>query len=144
MVEVKKAQMDSSMVPLEVGELPQTKNLLSLDINELPQAKKMELEDLEDLLQMIVSINNTDLSLYHLERNGKHIYLVWITLHDYYNLNGLPLVIFVRTTKKPARFIKYRPDLGEINFVEKVEEASAAYVKIVKIKQLPLCLDLAF
>jgi len=123
---VNKTKFDHPIIPLEVGELP--------------QAKVLELEELEDLLQLITS--NQDQTLYHLERNGDHLYLIWIVIHDFYNLNGLPLVIFVRTDQEPTRFIKCRPDLGRIDFVDRVGEASAAYVKIIKIKQLPFCLDL--
>ena len=112
----------------------------TLDVNELPQAKFLELEELEDLLQLITS--NTDQTVYHLERNGEHLYLIWIVIHDFYNLNGLPIVIFVRTNQAPTRFIKCRPDLGKIDFVNKVLEATAAYIKIIKIKELPFCLDL--
>ena len=130
MYEVKDSKVSDAMMPLEVGELP--------------QARKMELEGLEDILKMMVSINNQDMTLHHLERNGEHLYLVWIVIHDFYNLNGLPLVIFVRTDKEPTRFIKFRPESGKICFVDKIEESSAAYIKIVKIKQLPFCLDLAF
>ena len=116
----------------------------SVKLEALPQAKSMELEELDDLLQMMVSLNNHDLSLHHIERNGQHIYLVWIVIHDFYSLNGLPLIIYVRTNHEPTRFIKYKPDRGITEFVDKVEESSAAYVKIIKVKQLPFCLDLAF
>ena len=115
--------------------------MIELDADELPQAKFLELVELEDLLQLITS--NPEQTLYHLERNGEHLYLVWIVIHDFYQLNGLPIVIFVRTNQEPTRFIKCRPDLGRIHFVDKIEESSAAYIKIIKIKQLPFCLDLA-
>jgi hypothetical protein len=119
-------------------------SLAGLNVDELPQAKSMELEELDDLLKMLVSLDNHDLSLHHIERNGQHIYLVWIVIHDFYNLNGLPLIIFVRTPHKPTRFIKYKPGEGKTEFVDKVEESSAAYVKLIKVKELPFCLDLAF
>ncbi len=139
MVEVKNSELEQFITPPEIGELPETKIP-----NELPSAKLLELEDLEDLLLMTVSQNNPDPHLYHIECNGKHMYLVWIIIHDYYQLNGLPLVIFVRTDNEPNRFIKYRPDSGKIEFTKRIEESSAAYVKIIKIKQLPFCLDVAF
>jgi hypothetical protein len=116
---------------------------MPLELGDLPQPKIIEVEDLEDLLQMAVSRSNGDLELYHLERNSEHLYFVWIVIHDFYSLNGLPLVIFVRKSEKPTRFIKFRPDLGTIHFVDKIEEASAAYIKIIKIKNLPFCLDLS-
>ncbi|MHA1278022.1 MAG: hypothetical protein ACTSQI_01540 [Candidatus Helarchaeota archaeon] len=119
-------------------------SLAKLSIDELPQAKSMELEELDDILKMLVSLDNHDLSLHHIERDSQHIYLVWIVIHDFYNLNGLPLIIFVRTPHEPTRFIKYKPSEGKTEFVDKVEESSAAYIKIIKIKELPFCLDLAF
>ncbi len=122
---VKKAKVGHSIAPL--------------DVNELPQAKFLELVELGDLLQLIT--NNQDQTIYHLERNGEHLYLVWIVIHDFYQLNGLPIVIFVRTEHEPTRFIKCRPDLGKIEFVNKVLESTAAYIRIIKIKQLPFCLD---
>lgn len=112
-----------------------------LDTSELPQAKFLELEELDDLIQLITS--NQDQTIYYLERNGEHLYLIWIVIHDFYYLNGLPIVIFVRTNHEPTRFIKCRPDLGKIDFVDTVQESSAGYIKIIKIKQLPFCLDLA-
>ncbi|NVM55862.1 MAG: hypothetical protein HWN66_19335 [Candidatus Helarchaeota archaeon] len=124
---INKTKFEQPMIPLELGELP--------------QAKFLELEELEDLLQLTTS--NQDHTLYHLGRDGDHFYLIWIVIHDFYNLNGLPIVIFVRTNQEPTRFIKYRPDLGKIAFVEKVQESSAAYIRLIKIKQLPFCLDLA-
>jgi len=137
MVEVKNAEIEQLITPPEIGELPEIKKS-----QELPSAKMLELEDLEDLLLMNVSANNPDPHLYHLESNGEHLYLVWIVIHDFYHLNGLPLVIFVRTDVEPNRFIKYRPDSGKFSLVDKVQESSAAYIKIIKIKRLPFCLDL--
>ncbi|MFX1293563.1 MAG: hypothetical protein ACFFD2_01705 [Promethearchaeota archaeon] len=139
MVEVNNSEITHSIMSSDIEELSQAKEL-----KEFPQAKMLELEDLEDLLQMTVSANNPDLHLYYLERNSEHLYLIWIVIHDFYNLNGLPLVIFVRTNKEPNRFIKYKPDSGKFNFVDKIEESSAAYIKILKIKQLPICLNLSY
>ena len=115
--------------------------LIPLEAGELPQARSIELEELEDLLQLTVS--NQDQTLYHLKRGEDHLYLIWIVIHDFYNLNGLPMVIFVRTAHPPTRFIKCRPDLGRMDFVDKIQESSAAYIRIIKIKELPFCLDLA-
>lgn len=129
MFDVNNSKIEDSVMPLEA--------------RDLPQAQLLELVELEDLLQMIISNQNPDLAIYHIERGGDHLYLIWIVIHDFYSLNGLPLVIFVRTNQKPTRLIKFRPDLGRINFVEKVEESSAGYIKIVKIKQLPFCLELS-
>jgi hypothetical protein len=118
--------------------------MVSVEVGDIPQVRVLEFEELEDLLQMIVSNTNQDLQVYHLERNEEHLYFNWIVLHDFYTLNGLPLVVVARSNKEPARFIRFRPDLGKIDFVNKVDESSAAYIKVLKIKQLPFCLDLAF
>jgi hypothetical protein len=118
--------------------------MVSIEVGDIPQVRVLEFEELEDLLQMIVSNTNQDLQVYHLERNEEHLYFNWIVLHDFYTLNGLPLVVVARSNKEPARFIRFRPDLGKIDFVNKVDESSAAYIKVLKIKQLPFCLDLAF
>ena len=128
---------------IEVNNPDIAHSIIQRDIELLPAARMLELEDLEDLLLMTVSPSNTDSHLYYLNHNGIHLYLVWIVIHDFYNLNGLPLVIFVRTDKEPARFIKYKPESGEFAFVEKIKEPSAAYIKILRIKQLPSCLNLA-
>jgi hypothetical protein len=128
---------------VEVNNSDLTHSIIQGDIEFLPSARLLELEDLEDLLLMTVSPTNTDPHLYYLNHNGIHFYLVWIVIHDFYNLNGLPLVIFVRTDKEPNRFIKYKPESGEFEFIEKIKEPSAAYIKILRIKQLPSCLDVA-
>lgn len=125
---INKSKVDQPMVPFEVGEIP--------------QVRVLEFEELEDLLQMIVSNTNQDLQVYHLERNEEHLYFNWMILHDFYALNGLPIVVVARSDKAPARFIRFRPDLGRIDFVDKVDESSAAYIKVLKIRQLPFCLDL--
>ncbi len=138
MVGIKNSEIEQSIMSSEIMEFPNTK--IS---NELPPAKMLELEDLEDLLLMTVSTDNPNPHLYHLECNGEHLYLVWIVIHDFYHLNGFPLVIFVRTEIAPNRFIKFRPDSGIFSFVDKVQESSSAYIKIIKIKRLPFCLDLA-
>ena len=135
MVEVNKAEIGRPLAAIDVDEMFSNKEV------DIPQAKTMELEDLEDLLQMVVSMSTAP-EVYHIEREGEHSYLVWIVIHDYYKLNGLPLVIFVRTDLKPARFIKYRPSMGNLAFVSRVEESSSAYIKVIKIKRLPFCLDL--
>ncbi len=135
MVEVNKAEIGRPITSLDMDDL------LENGKEDIPRAKTMELAELEDLLQMVVSMSTTP-EVYHLKRNEEHIYLVWIVIHDFYHLNGLPLVIYARTEKEPTRFMKYRPDLGELAFVNKVAESSAAYIKIIKIKRLPFCLDL--
>jgi len=117
--------------------------MVSLEVGDIPQVRVLEFEELEDLLQMIVSNTNQELQVYHLERNEEHFYFNWIVLHDFYALNGLPIVVVARFNKEPARFIRFRPDLGKFDFVNKVDESSAAYIKVLKIKQLPFCLDLA-
>jgi hypothetical protein len=115
--------------------------VMEFQADNLPKAREMELADLEDLLQVMIA--NQDQTVYHLERDGEHIYLKWIVIHDFFTLNGLPIVIFARDTREPNRFIKCRPDLGKIDFVDKIQESSAAYIRVIKIKQLPFCLDLA-
>ncbi|MHA1267388.1 MAG: hypothetical protein ACTSRS_19280 [Candidatus Helarchaeota archaeon] len=55
-------------------------------------------------------------------------------IHDYYNLNGLLLVTFMRINQELTRFIKYKPNLGTDVFMSKVAESSAAYIKKIKIK----------
>ena len=111
---------------------------------DIPQVRVLEFEELEDLLQMIVSNTNEDMHVYHVERNEEHLYFNWIVLHDFYHFNGVPIVVVVRSDKPPTRFIRFRPDMGKIDFVNKVDEPSAAYIKILKVKQLPFCLDLNF
>jgi len=119
--------------------------ILPMEAGDIPQVRILEFEELEDLLQMIVSNTNQDLHVYHLERNEEHLYFNWIVLHDFYQLNGVPIVVVVRVRDKPpTRFIRFRPDMGKIDFVNKVDESSAAYIKILKVKQLPFCLDLNF
>jgi len=123
--------------------------ILSMEAGDIPQVRVLEFEELEDLLQMIVSNTNEAMHVYHVERNpgflcGTHLYFNWIVLHDFYHFNGVPIVVVVRTDKPPTRFIRFRPDMGKIDFVNKVDESSAAYIKILKVKQLPFCLDLNF
>jgi len=118
--------------------------MVSFEVGDIPQVRVLEFEELEDLLQMIVSNTNQDLHVYHLERGEEHLYFNWIVLHDYYTLNGVPIVVVARVRDKaPTRFIRFRPDLGKIDFVDKIDESSAAYIKILKVKQLPFCLDWA-
>ncbi|MDD1776701.1 MAG: hypothetical protein LUQ65_00925 [Candidatus Helarchaeota archaeon] len=119
--------------------------ILSIEAGDIPQVRVLEFEELEDLLQMIVSNTNEAMHVYHVERNEEHLYFNWIVLHDFYHFNGVPIVVFVRVRDKaPTRFIRFRPDMGKIDFVNKVDEPSAAYIKILKVKQLPFCLDLTF
>jgi len=114
-----------------------------MEAGDIPQVRVLEFEELEDLLQMIVSNTNEDMHVYHVERN-EHLYFNWIVLHDFYHFNGVPIVVVAKSDKPPTRFIRFRPDLGKIDFVNKVDESSAAYIKILKVKQLPFCLDLNF
>ena len=119
--------------------------ILSMEAGDIPQVRVLEFEELEDLLQMIVSNTNEAMHVYHVERNEEHLYFNWIVLHDFYQFNGIPIVVVVRVRDKPpTRFIRFRPDMGKIDFVNKVDESSAAYIKILKVKQLPFCLDLNF
>jgi len=119
--------------------------ILSMEAGDIPQVRVLEFEELEDLLQMIVSNENHDMHVYHVERNEEHLYFNWIVLHDFYHFNGVPIVVVVRVRDRPpTRFIRFRPDMGKIDFVNKVDESSAAYIKILKVKQLPFCLDLNF
>jgi len=76
--------------------------------------------------------------IYHVRKNT-HILCglllaVASVIHDYYNLNGLLLVTFMRINQELTRFIKYKPNLGTDVFMSKVAESSAAYIKKIKIK----------
>ena len=111
---------------------------------EIPAAKKMELEGLEDLINLISSVMSNDFSLYHYKCKDLHIYFVYVVIHDFYNYRGIPLLIYAETDVKPNLYLKYRPDRNpQITMTNKVEEASAAYVKIIRVKKLPSCLGIS-
>ena len=109
----------------------------------IPQAQKMELEGLEDLINLITSVSSNDCSLYHYSLDDTHIYFVYVIIHDFYTYRGIPVLIYTTSEIEPDLYLKYQPNHNhEITMTDKFLDASAIYIKIIKVKKLPECLEI--
>ena len=112
---------------------------------EIPQAEKMELESLDDMVNLICSIINNDYSMYYIKHNDAHIYFVYVVIHDYFNYRGIPVLIYTVSDISPKLYLKYQPiRQAGIKMTDKFEDANATYIKIIRVKKLPKCLDISF
>ncbi|MHA1269140.1 MAG: hypothetical protein ACTSPY_05075 [Candidatus Helarchaeota archaeon] len=117
---------------------------ITYDPNTLYKSQKMELEGLEDLINLISSVMSNDFSIYHYNLDEKHIYFVYVVIHDFYNLRGVPVLIYVKSDISPGLFLKYQTNrIPTIKMTNKFEDASAVYIKIIKVKSLPDCLEIS-
>ncbi|MHA1309311.1 MAG: hypothetical protein ACTSQO_00160 [Candidatus Helarchaeota archaeon] len=111
----------------------------------IPRAKSMELEGLEDLINLISTVMVNNFSLYHYKQNDRHIYFVYVVIHDFYNFRGIPLLIYTFSDYEPDLFLKYQPNRNPIiKMTSKFEDANAVYIKIIKVKKLPQCLNFSY
>ncbi|MBD3226707.1 MAG: hypothetical protein GF329_00840 [Candidatus Lokiarchaeota archaeon] len=112
--------------------------------SEIPKAQKMELTDLKDLIHLITSVMGNDFSIYHYETEETNVYFVYVIIHDFYYLRGVPVLIFTQSDLAPDLYLKYQPNRNpSIEMTNRFENASASYIKIIKVKTLPECLDIS-
>lgn len=112
--------------------------------SEIPKAQRMELQGLEDLINLIISVMGNDFSIYHYATDETNVYFVYVIIHDFYYLRGIPVLIFTQSDLQPDLYLKYQPTRKpHIEMTDSFENASASYIKIIKVKSLPECLDIS-
>ncbi|MHA1231674.1 MAG: hypothetical protein ACTSPQ_13590 [Candidatus Helarchaeota archaeon] len=112
--------------------------------DEIPIPQKMELVDLEDLINLISSTFNENPSIYHCEIENFHVYFIYVVIHDYYHYRGIPLLIYAKSDLAPSLYLKYQISREpNIKMTNKFEDANAFYIKIVRVKKLPDCMDIS-
>lgn len=79
-----------------------------INTSEIPKAKRIRVHDLKDLLKILIS-NKMTLNpneVYCIKYNGHYVYFVKSVL-TYYNIEGLPLVLYTETDLSPNEFLWY-------------------------------------
>lgn len=112
------------------------------EINEIKPAIPLKLQSLEDLVRLVVTwtLRQTPASVLYFKKNGKHYYASVTTLGGYYNLRGIPLILYVEDDKEPeGPFIAYTTDPEEeIKFMKSTTERMYKYIPIIRLTAPPV------
>ena len=107
----------------------------------IPKAIKIKVATLADLTRLTITwaLRHNPQALFYLEESGKHFLFTITTTLGYFELRGLPLVVYVELDKPPeGKFIAYTTDPNEtITFKDTTEDRKFQYVPIVKLAERP-------
>jgi len=115
---------------------------MSGETNEIKPAIPLKLKSLDDLVRLVVTwtLRQTPASVLYFEKNGKHYYASITTLGGYYELRGIPLILYVEDDKEPkGTFIAYTTDpKEEIKFMNSTTERMYKYIPIIRLTTPPV------
>ncbi len=110
---------------------------------EQKKAVPVELEDFKDFIRMIASTGRgfAEQAAHVLVYKDKedYIYSTLTVLPAYYNLRGLPILIYVRTKEEPkGSFVKIRATpKEEVGFSSDISDTTYTYIPLIRVKKLP-------
>ncbi len=110
---------------------------------ELKKAIPVELEDFKDFIRMIASSGRgfAEQSAHILVyKDGEdYIYSTLTVLPAYYNLRGLPILIYARTKEEPkGSFVKIKTTpKEEVGFSSDTTDTTYTYIPLIHVKKLP-------
>jgi len=110
--------------------------------NEIKPPTAIQLESLKDLIKLVISSTGPERVagyIGHIKEGERSIYFIFNTSLGYYDLNALPIVIWVENqTETEHSFIRYKTSPAEIiEFTDDATDAKYVNIPIVRFKKLP-------
>ncbi|MGQ4833193.1 MAG: hypothetical protein ACP6IS_04760 [Candidatus Asgardarchaeia archaeon] len=107
----------------------------------IPKAIKIKVKSLADLTRLAITwaLRHNPQALFYLKDSEKHFLFTITTTLGYFELRGLPLIVYVELDKPPeGKFIAYTTDPEEtVLFKNTTEDRKYQYVPIVELAERP-------
>ena len=109
---------------------------------ELKSPANIELQTLKDLIKLVISSVGPDRTAGYIgyyKENSRFIYFIFNTSIGYYELNALPIVVWVEENEQPkGSFVRYRTSPSEeIEFTEDASDPKWLNIPLVSFKKMP-------
>ncbi len=111
----------------------------------LEPAVLLKLKSIDDLVRLVNfwTMRERTATILHFKKGEKHILGTFTALPGYYNLEGLPLFLYVETNKAPkASFIKYRSDpTEEWDYTDGTFDRKYLFIPLITLEKVPVFLS---
>lgn len=101
----------------------------------------MKLKNLDNLVRLVHfwTLRERTATILHFKRGNKHIMGTFTALPGYYNLEGLPLFLYVESDDPPkGPFIKYRSDPSEEwGYTDGTFDRKWLYIPLITLDKVP-------
>ncbi len=113
---------------------------------DIKPAVLMKLKDLGNLVRLVSfwTMRERTATLLHFKKGNRHILGTYTILPGYYNLEGLPLFIYIEQEESPkGPFIKYRADPAEEWSYTKgiFDRQYPIHIPLIKLDKVPVFLS---
>jgi len=108
---------------------------------QLRPAVRMKIKDLDNLVRLVQfwTMRERTASILHFKHGNKHIMGTVTSVPGYYNLEGLPLFLYVEMNEPPkGPFIRYKADPEEQwEYARGTLERAWIYIPLVELEEAP-------
>jgi len=119
---------------------------MTLPERNIEPAVLMKLKSIDDLVRLVHfwMLRKQSASILHFKDGDRHILGTFTALPGYYELEGLPLFLYVEVKDPPAGpFIRYRTDPSEEwSYTDATYDRKWLYVPVISLAKLPVFLKL--
>ena len=101
----------------------------------------MKLKNLDNLVRLVHfwTLRERTATILHFKKGDRHIMGTFTALPGYYNLEGLPLFLYVETKEGPkGPFIRYRSDPSEEwDYAEGTFDRKYLFIPLITLDKVP-------
>jgi hypothetical protein len=119
--------------------------LITLPEIDLQPAVLMRIKDLANLVRLVHfwTLRERTATILHFKRKGKYIMGTFTALPGYFQLEGLPLFLYVELDEGPkGPFIKYRSDPEEQwDYASGTFDRKWLYIPLIELSKIPAFLS---
>lgn len=117
--------------------------MITMDDTTIKPAVLMKLKNIDNLIRMVIFwTRERTATILHFKQDKRHIIGTFTALPGYYNLEGLPLFLYVVQNEGPkGPFIKYLADPSEEwDYANGTFDRKFAYIPIITLEECPVFL----
>ena len=115
--------------------------LIALTDFDFKPAVLMKIKDLNNLVRLVHfwAVRERTATILHFKRGNKHIMGTFTSLPGYWELQGLPLFLYVELDKGPkGPFIKYKSDPEEVwDYASGTFDRKWLYIPLIELSKVP-------
>lgn len=117
------------------------RSLITVTNIELKPSTLMKLKDLDNLVRLVHwwAARERTATILYFKKGEKYIMGTMTSIPGWYNLEGMPLFLYVETTKKPKGvFIKYKADPEEQwDYAKGTFDRTWMYIPLIELSVIP-------
>lgn len=117
------------------------RSLITVTNIELKPSTLMKLKDLDNLVRLVHwwAARERTATILYFKKGEKYIMGTMTSIPGWYNLEGMPLFLYVETTKKPKGvFIKYKADpVEQWDYAKGTFDRTWMYIPLIELSVIP-------